>query len=92
MDAAVIAVWILLARGVSRRSDPIRIGLVAFFGLLTMNLLVQLSAGSALNATAGFAASGVVWLISLVSMVLVFTPASNRYFRPEPAAAASPAG
>ena len=88
----VIAVWILLARGVSRRSDPTRIGLVAFFGLLTMNLLVQLSAGSAVNATADFAACGVVWLISLVSMVLVFSPASNRYFRPESAAVASPAG
>jgi hypothetical protein len=33
----------------------------------------------------------VIWLISLVSMVLVFTPASNRYFRPEPALI-SPAG
>jgi hypothetical protein len=34
----------------------------------------------------------VIWLISLVSMVLVFTPASNRYFRPQTAALASPAG
>jgi len=29
--------------------------------------------------------------VLLVSMVLVFTPASNRYFRPEPAMV-SPAG
>jgi hypothetical protein len=33
----------------------------------------------------------VIWLISLVSMVLIFTPASNRYFRPGPVLV-SPAG
>jgi hypothetical protein len=82
----------LAGPGVSRRNDPVRIGIVAFFGLLTMGMLASLSAGFALYDTAGFAADAVVWLISLVSLVLVFTPASNRYFRAEPAAVAGPAG
>ena len=38
------------------------------------------------------APGAVLWLISLASMVLVFIPASNRYFRPQSAALASPAG
>ena len=42
-------------------------------------------------ATADFAAGAAVWFICLVSMVLILTPASNRYFRPEAAALASPA-
>ena len=45
------------------------------------------AAAEAARVTAGM----VIWLISLVSMVLVFTPASNRYFRPEQALV-SPAG
>ena len=57
----------------------------AFFGLTTMSMLLALSVSSPVYATADFAAGMVVWFIALVSMVLVFTPASNRYFRPEPA-------
>jgi hypothetical protein len=33
-------------------------------------------------ATADFAAGAAVWFICLVSMVLILTPASNRYFVP----------
>jgi len=89
---AAIAAWLLLARGVSRRSDPARIGLAAFFGLITMNMLAMLSAGFAHDATAAFAAGAVVWLISFVSLALVFTPASNRYFRRVATPTAHPAG
>jgi hypothetical protein len=63
----------------------------AFFGLITMTMIASLSAGSPVYATADFTAGMLIWLISLVSMVLVFTPASNRYFRPEQALV-SPAG
>ena len=65
--------------------------MAAFFGLITMTMLASLSAGTPVYAPADFAAGAVIWLISLVSMVLVFTPPSNRYFRPEPALV-SPAG
>ncbi len=92
MIPAVIGVWLALAWAINRRRDPARIAVAAFFGLTTMSVLLALSVGSPVYATADFAAGMVVWFISLVSMVLVFTPASNRYFRTEPAALASPAG
>jgi hypothetical protein len=81
----VIALWLGMAWAISRRRDPARIAVAAFFGLITMTMLAALSAGSPVYATADFAAGMVIWLISLVSMALIFTPASNRYFRPEPA-------
>jgi hypothetical protein len=89
---AVIGVWLALAWAINRRRDPARIAVAAFFGLTTMSMLLALSVGSPVYATADFAAGMVVWFICLVSMVLVFTPTSNRYFRAEPAALASPAG
>jgi hypothetical protein len=87
----VIALWLWLAWAISRRRDPARIAVAAFFGLVTMTMLAALSSGSPVYATADFAAGMVIWLISLVSMVLIFTPASNRYFRPGPVLV-SPAG
>jgi hypothetical protein len=92
MMPAVIGVWLALAWTINRRRDPARIAVAAFFGLTTMSMLLALSLGSPVYATADFAAGMVVWSISLVSMVLIFTPTSNRYFRPEPTALASPAG
>jgi len=87
-----IAAWLLLARGIGRRSDTARAGVAAFFGLMTLSMLAVLAAGAPMYATADFAAGAAVWFICLVSMVLIVTPASNRYFRTEPAALASPAG
>ena len=92
MMPAVIGVWLALAWAINRRRDPARIAVAAFFGLTTMSILLALSVGSPVYATADFAAGMVVWFICLVSMALVFTPASNRYFRTEPTALASPAG
>jgi hypothetical protein len=86
-----IAAWLLLARGISRRSDSARAGVAAFFGLITVSMLAVLAAGAPIYATADFAAGAAVWFICLVSMVLIVTPASNRYFRPETGALASPA-
>jgi hypothetical protein len=92
MMPAVIGVWLALAWGINRRRDPARIAVAAFFGLTTMSMLLALSVGSPVYSTADFAAGMVVWFISLVSTVLVFTPASNRYFRTEPTALVGPAG
>jgi hypothetical protein len=80
------------ARGISRRSDSARAGVAALFGLITLSMLAVLAVGAPMYATADFAAGAAVWFICLVSMVLIVTPASNRYFRPETAALASPAG
>ena len=92
MMPTVCGVWLALAWGINRRRDPARIAVAAFFGLTTMSMLLALSVGSPVYSTADFAAGMVVWFISLVSTVLVFTPASNRYFRTEPTALVGPAG
>src|SRR6185437_16356317 len=39
-----IAAWLLLARGISRRSDSARAGVAAFFGLMTLSMLAVLAA------------------------------------------------
>jgi hypothetical protein len=77
----VVAVWLYLAWAVSRRRDPARIAVAAFFGLITMSLLAALSAGAPLYTPAVFGLGAAQWFIALVSLVLVFTPASNRFFR-----------
>ena len=87
-----IAAWLLLARGISRPSESARAGVGAFFALLTLAMLAVLAAGAPVYATADFAAGAAVWFICLVSMVLIATPASNRYFRSQSEAVASPAG
>jgi hypothetical protein len=81
----VIALWLWLGWAHSRGSDPARIALAAFFGLMTMSLLVALAQSAAVYATAALISGGVMWLIALTSLVLIFTPASNRYFRPREA-------
>jgi hypothetical protein len=88
----VIALWLWLGWAHSRRCDPARIALAAFFGLITMTVLAALASDAAVYAPANMIAAGVLWLVALASLVLIFTPASNRYFRPEAAAVAHPAG
>jgi hypothetical protein len=78
----VVAVWLYLAWAVSRRRDPARIAVAAFFGLITMSLLAALSAGAPLYTPAVFGLGAAEWFIALVSTALIFTPASNRFFRP----------
>jgi hypothetical protein len=80
----VIVLWLVMGWAIGRRRDPARIAVAAFFGLITMTMLASLSASGPVYATADFAAGMVIWLLSGVSMVLVFTSASNRYFRPTP--------
>jgi hypothetical protein len=64
-----------LERGYRRLLAWYLIAMAAFFGLTTMTMIEALSAGSPVYAPADFAAGLVIWFISLVSMVLVFTPA-----------------
>ncbi len=71
---------------------PARLAFAAFFGLTTMSVLAALAGDAAVYAPADMIAAGVVCLVALASLVLIFAPASNRYFRPEAAAVAHPAG
>ena len=88
----VIAVWLWLAWANGRRKDPARLAFAALFGLISLSMLGALAEDGAIYAPADLIAGGVLWLIALAALVLIFTPASNRYFRPETAAVAYPAG
>jgi formate/nitrite transporter FocA (FNT family) len=57
----------------------------ACFGLLTLVVLGALSQHAATYAPANMIAAAIVWAIGLVSVVLIFTPAAGRYYRPQPA-------
>ena len=81
----IIALWLWLAWAHSRRWDSARLGLAALFGLITMSGLAALADGAARYFPAGLIYAGVLWLIALASLALIFTPASNRYFRPQEA-------
>lgn len=82
--AAPIAVglWLWLAWAISNRRDAARLASMACFCFLTLSLLVSQAQGAAAFAPADMIAGGVSWLIGLASVVLIFTPPSNRFFRP----------
>ena len=77
----VILLWLWLAWAHSKGKDPARIALVSFFGLMTLDMIGALAQGAATVAPADLIAGAVVWSIALAAVVLIFTPASNRFFR-----------
>jgi hypothetical protein len=80
-----IGMWLWLAWANGRGEDWARMVSGACFGLLTLAVLAQLSQHAATYAPAGMIAAAIVWAIGLVSVVLIFTPAAGRYYRPQPA-------
>ena len=46
-----------------------------------MSMIISLAQGGTVYAAADFIASAVEWSIALAAVVLIFVPASNRYFR-----------
>jgi hypothetical protein len=85
---AVIAIgaWPLLAWALVRRRDLARFAFAAWFGLDCLAMLQAIGQGAASHAHADMAAAAVVWLLILAASVLLFTGASNRYYRPKPRA------
>jgi hypothetical protein len=79
-----IALWLWMAWANGRGEDWARMISGACFGLLTLNVLGSLSQHAASYAPASMIAAAVVWAIGLVSVVLIFTPAASRYYRPQP--------
>ena len=77
-----IGLWLWLAWANGRGEDWARMISGACFGLLTLTLVGQLSQNAVAYAPAGMIAAAVVWAIGLVSVVLIFTPAACRYYRP----------
>ncbi len=80
-----IGMWLWLAWANGRGEDWARMISGACFGLLSLSVLGQLSQHAVTYAPAGMIAAAVVWAIGLVSVVLIFTPAAGRYYRPQPA-------
>jgi hypothetical protein len=79
-----IGMWLWLAWANGRGEDSARMISSACFALLTLAVLGQLSDHAATYAPAGMIAAAIVWAIGLVSVVLIFTPAAGRYYRPQP--------
>ena len=82
--AIAICVWPLLAWALVRGRNLARFAFAAWFGLDCLALLQAIGQGAASHAHADMAAAAVVWLLILTASVLLFTGASNRYYRPKP--------
>jgi hypothetical protein len=80
-----VGMWLWLAWANGRGEDWARMISGASFGLLSLVLLGQLSQHAATYAPASMIAAAIVWAIGLVSVVLIFTPAAGRYYRPQAA-------
>jgi hypothetical protein len=79
-----IGLWLWLAWANSRGQDWARMVSAACFGLLSLVMLGNLSQHAATYAPADMIAAAIVWAIGLVSVLLIFTPAAWRYYRPQP--------
>jgi hypothetical protein len=77
----VILLWLWLAWANSKGKDPARVVLVSFLGLMSLDIMGSLAQDAGTFAPADLIAGGVLWLIAFAAVVLIFTPASNRYFR-----------
>jgi hypothetical protein len=85
IGAAVgIAVWLVLIWALVRGRDRARIALAAYFGTMSLSMVIAIAQGSVAYAPADLIAGAVEWLIALAATVLLFTGASSRYYRPEP--------
>jgi hypothetical protein len=82
---AAVVLWLLMAWANGRGYDWARGISAVFFCLITASLLFMLGEGGAAYAPAELIATAAVWLVGLATVVLIFTRASSRYFRHEPA-------
>jgi hypothetical protein len=79
-----IAVWLALIWALVRGRDRARIAFAAYFGTMSLSMLIAIVQGSAAYAPADLIAGAVEWLIALAATVLLFTGTSSRCYRPEP--------
>jgi hypothetical protein len=80
-----IGLWLWLAWANGKGQDWARMLSAACFGLLTLSVLTSLAQHAAADAPATMIAAAAVWAIGLASVILIFTPAACRYYRPRPA-------
>jgi hypothetical protein len=80
-----IGMWLWLAWANGRGQDWARLLSAGCFALISLSVMAQLAQGVAAFAPATMIAAAVVWALGLSSVVLIFTPAAGRYYRPQPA-------
>jgi hypothetical protein len=78
-----IGLWLWLAWANGKGQDWARMLSAASFGLITLSVLGSLAEHAVTYAPASMIAAAVVWTIGLASVVLIFTPAAGRYYRPQ---------
>jgi hypothetical protein len=79
-----IGIWLWLAWANGRGQDWARPLSAACFGLISLSVIASLAQGAAAFAPATMIAAAVLWTLGLSSVVLIFTPAACRYYRPQP--------
>lgn len=79
-----LAGWLFLIRALVRGNHWARFGLAIYFAVSCLSLLIAIALESAQFAPADFIAGLAQWIINLAAVVLLFTAASTRYYRPEP--------
>jgi uncharacterized membrane protein YccC len=77
----VIGLWLWMAWANGRGKNRGRAVLAVFFGLDSLTVLNTLSQGGITYAPADTAAGMIECLIGLVTVFLVFNPASSRHYR-----------
>jgi hypothetical protein len=77
---AAVGVWLLLAWAISQGRDAARFAFSSFFALITMLMIVMQAQHAVAYAPADTIAFAATWPIALVTMVLIFTRQSNRYY------------
>lgn len=77
---AAVGLWLLLAWAISQGRDAARFAFSSFFALITLIMLITLAQHAAAYAPADMIAFAATWPIALVTMVLIFTRQSNRYY------------
>jgi hypothetical protein len=79
-----IGLWLWLAWANGRGEDWARLVSAACFALISMSLITALAQSAMTFAPVTTIAAAVEWFLGLCSVVLIFTPAAFRYYRPEP--------
>ena len=82
---AAIGMWLWLAWANGRGQDWARMLSAGCFALISLSVMAQVAQGAAAFAPATMIAAAIVWALGLSSVVLIFTPAAGRYYRPQPA-------
>jgi hypothetical protein len=88
-EATAMGVLLVLAWALVRGSNLARFAFAACFGLDCLKMLQAAGQDAVVNAPADMAVGAVAWLLALAAGVLLFTGASNRYYRPKPRAVTS---